>query len=334
MVELLLQKGVSLQTPPPAVQPNQMDPDFADNYRKTPFIIQAACKGNLDTLQLLIQQGADIKDAGVICLSRRRRNVVSSNVLGAAAYHGHARLLKWALTRLDIGLFGGLQAAEHSGKGAGPLTHELGGYTPLMLACCTDKGSLDVVKALLSAGAGFNSRDKDGSNLLHITARSGPVPVLEYLVKNLPQEYLFERNQKGETPLTICEAAKNTRGVQMLESLQAQYDRSHNKADDLLAQLEAEEEREAREKAKRKEKKYRSKVAKIAAKEGISVDQVEEKKAEERMRKDREEEEKEKARLDKERREEAARLAEIEARRKEQERLDREYDEMVREQQR
>lgn len=52
---------------------------------------------------------------------------------------------------------------------------------------------------------------------------------------------LFERNNKGETPLTICQQNKNARGVELLVSLQAKYDNTHQKAGDLLAMLEEEE---------------------------------------------------------------------------------------------
>jgi len=38
---------------------------------------------------------------------------------------------------------------------------------------------------------------------------------------------LFERNNKGETPLTICQQNKNAKGVQLLEQLQERYDNTH-----------------------------------------------------------------------------------------------------------
>jgi hypothetical protein len=221
---------------------------------------------------MLLQKNADLKDAGAFCISKRRRNVVSGNVISAAAYHGNAKLLKFVLTRMDIGMYGNIAALETSGKGSGSFVQELSGYTPLMLACVGDKSNLETVKVLLSAGATFATRDREGSNILHLTAKFGKNNVLEYLVKNLPADYLFERNQKGETPLTICEQAKDEQGIALLEGLQVQYDRSNQKAGDLLDFLEAEEEREKREKAKRKEKKYLNKVSKIAKKEGISTD--------------------------------------------------------------
>jgi ankyrin repeat protein len=189
---------------------------------------------------------------------------------------------------------------------------ELGGFSPLMLACVSEKSNLETVKVLLSAGASFTTRSPDDQNILHLTARFGLTEVLEYLVKNLPSDYLFERNQKGETPLMICQQNKNQKSIQLLEALELQYDKSNKKAHDLLDFLEAEEEKEKREKAKKKEKKYRAKVAKIALKTGVSVQTVEEQKREEREKKIRDEENAEKARQLREQQEEQARLDAIE----------------------
>jgi len=40
-----------------------------------------------------------MKLSGHICLSRRRRNSVIGNVVAAASYHGHHRLLKFILSK-------------------------------------------------------------------------------------------------------------------------------------------------------------------------------------------------------------------------------------------
>jgi hypothetical protein len=98
-VQLLLSKGVSSANPPVSVVEVPGYPAYSESYRKSPFLIQAACQGNLEIFQILLQNGRDIKDVGHICLSRRRRNSVISNVVAAASYHGHTRLLKFILQR-------------------------------------------------------------------------------------------------------------------------------------------------------------------------------------------------------------------------------------------
>lgn len=52
---------------------------------------------------------------------------------------------------------------------------------------------------------------------------------------------LFERNLKGETPLSICSSLKQTKAVELLEKLQIVYDYTRSKTSDLLNDLEAEE---------------------------------------------------------------------------------------------
>lgn len=71
---------------------------------------------------------------------------------------------------------------------------------------------------------------------------------------------LFERNLKGDTPLSICIEKGNQRGVELLERLQAVYDKTKKNTNDLMNSLIAEEEKAEREKQRRKEKKYRQKI--------------------------------------------------------------------------
>ena len=98
--------------PPSKVQPMPQSPEFSQNYRKTSFLIQAANQGNLDSFQLLLQHGSDIKESGIICLSRRRKNIVVGSVMAAAAYHGNHQILKFAMTRLDVREYGSMGALE------------------------------------------------------------------------------------------------------------------------------------------------------------------------------------------------------------------------------
>ena len=87
-----------------------------------------------------------------------------------------------------------------------PFQTEYEGFTPLMLAVVSEKSNLEVVKQLLASQATFTIREKvTGDNILHIAARFCPtLEVIEYLVRSLNQDMLFERNLKGDTPLSIC----------------------------------------------------------------------------------------------------------------------------------
>lgn len=160
------------------VQPMQNDSEWYETYRKSPFVLQAAAKGNLDSLQLLLQSGRQLTEVGHICLSRRRRNSVVSNLIGCAAYYGSSQVLKFALARLtpkiqvDQVNFTALESQDI--RKAGTYIPEFEGFTPLMLAVVSEKSNLDCVKQLLAAKVNFKVREKvTGDNLLHLAARSG-----------------------------------------------------------------------------------------------------------------------------------------------------------------
>ena len=88
-----------------------------------------------------------------------------------------------------------------------------------MLALCTEHASLDVVKHLLSAKADYNVHGKvTGDNILHLAVRwSIKIEIIEYLVRSLKSDLLFERNLKGETPYSISNSLKNKKVSDLLE---------------------------------------------------------------------------------------------------------------------
>ena len=88
-----------------------------------------------------------------------------------------------------------------------------------MLTLCSEFSSLEVVKILLAAKANFKVHDKrTGDNILHLAVRwSTKIEIIEYLVRSLSSDLLFERNNKGETPLSISNSLKNTRATDLLE---------------------------------------------------------------------------------------------------------------------
>jgi hypothetical protein len=68
-------------------------------YRKSPFIIQAACQGDLACFETLLKSGCRLGETGFIGFSRKRKNQVISNILGAAAFNGSTKILKYILKK-------------------------------------------------------------------------------------------------------------------------------------------------------------------------------------------------------------------------------------------
>ena len=189
-------------------------------------------------------------DVGHICFSKKRKNTVISNILGAAAYWGKSELLNHMLKKIDKG-FIDVQCLESqdimTGK-AGPLQQEYLGYSPLMLAIVSPHSDLDVVKALLAASANIHITERNtDNNLFHIGAlHCDNKDVFTYIVRNLKID-IFKRNSKGETAYSICQANQDKEKLQVIEEVQKANDTHLSKADDLLKELE-----DAEEKAKKK----------------------------------------------------------------------------------
>ena len=105
IVDLFIEKGVDIMNPPETVQNDE-------SYRRSPYIIQAAKSGSIETFETVKKHGANVIEHGCICLSKKKKNVVISNVIGAAAYCGKTKMLKYLLDKLP-NTARELEAMEH-----------------------------------------------------------------------------------------------------------------------------------------------------------------------------------------------------------------------------
>lgn len=64
------------------------------DYRRASYTIQAIQSGNQMILDMVLSNGGSLTDSGCVCLSKKRKNIVISNAIGAAAYHGQDKILK------------------------------------------------------------------------------------------------------------------------------------------------------------------------------------------------------------------------------------------------
>jgi len=135
---------------------------------------------------------------------------------------------------------------------------------------------LGVVRLLFGKDANTQVREAaTGNNICHLAARhSADTDVLEYVVKNARLD-AFERNNAGDTALTIVQQLQNQKAIEILEEYQEVYDDSGKKTDELMAELMGEDQKNEKAKQKRKEKKHRSKLQKLAEKHGCSIEELE-----------------------------------------------------------
>ena len=88
---------------------------------------------------------------------------------------------------------------------------------------------------------------------------------------------IFARNAEGQTAYHLCEnsLSKTKRRLEIIKEVEQLYDESAKRTDELMDELMAEEERQLKISQKKKEKKQRSKLQKLAEKNGCTVEQLE-----------------------------------------------------------
>ncbi len=271
ILQYFLDQGATLAHAPPATITKlwQEERNESEFYRPAPWLIQAACAGDVDVFKIVHQVHSDMRTTGNVCLSRKKKNQVHSNIYGAAAYHGNYDLLRFTQNKTKI-LDINYQAYEINDKGA-KITKEWTGYTPLMLAVAgAAVKSLDCIKLMLLHKVDPTTSDHEGNTALHICVYHANNAALDWLVKNTPID-IFARNSKGETALSIAKEKHDQEAIDIIESIM-QNDQSKQVYESLINEMEAEEEKEAAKKGKKKERKRKNKMKQIADKEGISVD--------------------------------------------------------------
>jgi ankyrin repeat protein len=164
--------------------------------------------GNLSTVKLLIERGAQLESKGewsmLACAAESggvditrllldRVNVNSKDSTGETPLHAAAKANRVNLVRLLL---------EH---GADRKAEDVYGGTPLHYAA--SHGAPDAAKVLLSAGASVNSRNKFKETPLHGAAREGDVVMTKLLISQKAD--MNAKNRRGETPLYYAERPYN-----------------------------------------------------------------------------------------------------------------------------
>lgn len=75
------------------------DKDLYQNI-KVPVSLIAAISGDIDILSFIQDKGANLNVTGHITISKKNKNSVISNILGASAYYGRVQLTDYILQKL------------------------------------------------------------------------------------------------------------------------------------------------------------------------------------------------------------------------------------------
>ena len=105
---MLLDRDVEVSVPMkvpkhfPGAHKLSLDELWDRSYRPSGYPIMAACSGSIEILRLFPFDDLWSKSiAGFICFSKKRKNLVNSNVIGGTAYHGHSEMLEHLLIDCD-----------------------------------------------------------------------------------------------------------------------------------------------------------------------------------------------------------------------------------------
>ena len=180
-----------------------------------PLIIQGAIGGDVELFKYLVDKGFfDYQSVGHIALSKKQKNSVITNVIGAAAYYGREEMLKYLLKNYDRKLDVNIKASEKKGKKKhSTLIREYTGFNPLFLAIAGDISqdkSIAIMKILDEAKININDLDFRDNNILHIASRFSKLNVVKNIMEDLELDSLAkETNKDGQTPYSIAESVDN-----------------------------------------------------------------------------------------------------------------------------
>ena len=132
--------------------------------------------------------GVEVK--GPVCISPKRRNVVISNLIGAAAWSGNSNFLikiesyLISKTVFNINDFN-IKANEGEIKlGASScMCKEFSSFTPIMLAIVAEHQNIEVIKVLIKNKANCYMKDDYLNTVLHLAAIYERNKVMKFIIE-------------------------------------------------------------------------------------------------------------------------------------------------------
>ena len=137
-----------------------------------------------------MHNGCQLFDEGFIGFSKKRRNQVISNVVGAAAYNGSAKILKHMMPKKSLADINHIAKEIQDFNSKGAFSKEFSGYSPLMLSVAGGGQNIECTQLLCVNKADLSVEDPIGNSVLHVAALHSNNQALEYLVKVWPEKSL------------------------------------------------------------------------------------------------------------------------------------------------
>ena len=229
-----------------------------------PFILMAGISGHIDIFEYLMNQKLIInkKISGVIGLSKKNKNLMYSNVIGACAFYGKYKLLEFILKNykdeLDIGFITIEKKAKNNIKIN--LLKEYTGCTPALLAVvglAEDKDTLEVLKILKQYNAKFDNSNINKDNILHLAIKNKKLECAKYICEELGLKNLLnDSNKDGYNPLSLAQHLEEENFITYFHSINEDYEK---KMEENWKELLAESDKKETKKGKKKKGKKKGK---------------------------------------------------------------------------
>ena len=249
----------------PDNSPNKLtEAKEAFNDVQVPFILMAGISGHIDIFEYLMNQKLIInkKISGVIGLSKKNKNLLYSNVIGACAFYGNYKLLEFILKNykdeIEIGFITNEKKAKNNIKIN--LLKEYTGCTPALLAVvglAEDKDTLEILKVLKQYNAIFDNKNVNKDNILHLAIKNKKLECAKYICEELGLKNLLnDVNKDGYNPLSLAQHLEEENFITYFHGINEDYEK---KMEENWKELLAESDKQETKKGKRKKGKKKGK---------------------------------------------------------------------------
>lgn len=236
-----------------------------ENYLQVecPITILAAIGGDIDIYKYLLDRGVNSSGSAHIGLSRKLKNSVISNVIGASAFYGRINLLHYILektrssNRLDINQ----KTIEKKSKTKQfSLQKEFADFTPIHLALVNDfiseDDSIEVMKLLYRYKCDMNAVDWNKNNILHLAVKFNKKRIVKYIMEDFKFLDMNEvANKDGQTPVAIAKTIESNYLFNYLQGFSKSSEAVGDLEEELLELIESTGNKNKKKNKKDKKKK-------------------------------------------------------------------------------